>query len=122
MQECYSAPSISDHEIVVATLELQAFYNPSNSYKVYLWNKANFTELKENMCKFTAEFCNHFSLWTCLRAKLLFLLDKFVSSKLKNNNNRQPWINRNVKQLRQWKQASYNRLPNHLLTGLAIKS
>jgi len=115
VQECYSAASISDHEIVVVTLESQALYNPSNSYKVFLWNKANFSELKENMCKFTTEFCNHFSdetsvetLWTCLGDKLLFLLDKFVPSKLKNINNRQPWINRNIKQLRQQKQASYN--------------
>jgi len=79
VQECYSAPGITDHEIVAVTLEPQTFYNPINSYTVYLWNKANFTELKENMCKFTTEFCNHFSdetsvetLWTCLRDKFFF--------------------------------------------------
>jgi len=77
--------------------------------------QANFSELKENMCKFAAEFCDHFIdktsveiLWIHLRDKLLFLLDKFVPSKLKNNKNHQPWINRNIKQLRPQKQASYN--------------
>ena len=43
-----------------------------------------------------------------LRDKLLFLLDKFVPSKLKNSSNRQPWIKRHIKQLRRLKQASYN--------------
>jgi len=90
VQEFYSAPGISDHETVMVTLEPQAFYNPIESYKIYLWNKANFSELKENMCKFAAEFCDHFSdetsveiLWIHLRDKLLFLVDKFVPSKLK---------------------------------------
>ena len=116
MQECYSAPGISDHEIVLVTLEPEAFNNPSKSYKVYLWDSANLSELKKNMCNFTGEFCDQFCdetsveiLWTCLRDKLLFLLDKFVPSKLKNNNNnRQPWVNRHIKQLRRRKQASYN--------------
>ena len=49
MQECYSAPGISDHEIVLVTLEPEAFYNLSKSYKVYLWDSANLSELRENM-------------------------------------------------------------------------
>ena len=113
MQECYSAPGISDHEIVLVTLEPETFYNSSKSYKVYLWDSTNLSELRENMCNFTREFCNQFCdetsmeiLWTCLRDKHLFLLYTFVPSKLKNNNNRQP---RHIKQLRRWKQASYNR-------------
>ena len=131
VQECYSAPGISDHEIVMVTLEPQAFYNLINSYKIYLWNKVKFSELKENMCNFAAEFCDHFSdetrveiLWMHLRDKLLFLLDKFVPSKLKNNNNCQPWINRNIRQSRQLKQASYNcaRFTNCLMTGPTIKT
>ena len=59
-----------------------------------------------SLCNFAAEF-DHFSdetsveiLWMHLRDKLLFLLDKFVPSKLKNKNNHQPWIKRNIKQLR----------------------
>ena len=100
----------------MVTLEPQAIYNSINSYKIYLWNKANFSELKENMCNFAAEFCDHFSdktsveiLWMHLRDKLLFLLGKFVPSKLKNSNNRQQWINRNIRKLRRQKQANYNR-------------
>jgi len=102
VQKCYSDPGISNHEIVMVTLEPQSFYNSINSYKIYLWNKANFSELKENMCNFAAEFCGHSSveiLWMHLRDKLLFLLDRFVPSKLKNNN-RQPWIKKNIRQLR----------------------
>ena len=74
------------------------------------------SELKESMCKFAKEFCDQFtvescveSLWNCLQDNLLLLLDKFVPSTLKRTNNRQPWINRRIKQLRRRKQASYNR-------------
>ena len=71
------------------------------------------SELKESMCKLAKTFCDQFTVESCVescfRDNLLLLLDKFVPSKLKRTNNHQPWINRHIKQLRQWKQASYNR-------------
>ena len=83
------------HDIVVATVESKAFYNLSNSYKVYLWDRADLSELSRSMCEYATQFCSQFSaescvetLWNCLRDNLLFLLDKFVPSKLKRTANR----------------------------------
>jgi len=55
VQECYSDPGVSDHEIVTVKVESEASYNPSNSYKIYLWNSANISELKESMCENATE-------------------------------------------------------------------
>ena len=30
VQECYSTPGISDHKIIAATVESEAFFNPTN--------------------------------------------------------------------------------------------
>ena len=68
MQECYSTSGISDHEIIAATVESEAFYNPTNSYKVYLWNSANMSELKESMSKFAKEFFDQFTVESCVES------------------------------------------------------
>ena len=48
MQEYYSAPGVSDHDIGVV-VESEAFYSTSNSYKVYIWSNANLPELKRSV-------------------------------------------------------------------------
>ena len=85
-------------------------------HKKYLWSRANFEELKNNLLDFSNEFINCNSvgtpvehLWCVLRDKLLNLLDQFVPFKMIGANCKQPWVNRAIIQLGRRKQRCYNR-------------
>lgn len=116
IQHCFPAPGISDHSIVLATTVSKITYQKSNSYKMYLWNRANVEDMKYCMSNFMTEFCHSYTiespvelLWSSISGKLLYLLDTFVPSKHSPTNTSQPWITRSIKQLRRQKQRSYNR-------------
>lgn len=116
IQHCFPAPGISDHSVVIVTALSRVNYQKSNNYKSYLWNKANVEDMKQCMLSFMSEFLHSYSvetpvelLWSSISEKLLYLLDNFVPSKLSSSNPSQPWVTRNIKQLRRQKQRSYNR-------------
>jgi len=40
VQSCYVTPGISDHDIILASIQSKIKYQNSNSYKIYLWNRS----------------------------------------------------------------------------------
>ena len=116
IQYCYAAPGISDHDIVLTSMETKTVVQSSSSFKVYLWNQMDLTNLKESMANFAEEFAHKYSidtpvdqLWCILRNELLSSLDRFVPSKMRKNNSHHLWLTQYIKRLRRRKQASYNR-------------
>jgi len=57
VQSCYVPPGISDDDIILASIQSRVIYQNSNSYKIYLRNRSNLTEMKQNMCEFRTCYC-----------------------------------------------------------------
>ena len=58
-------------------------------YRCYLWNRANFEDMRVALSEFNAWFCDHYCndtptdfLRISIRRELLSLLDKYVPSKM----------------------------------------
>ena len=133
VQHCEPIPGISDHDMILTTINSDISYPKPNSHCIYLWNKANLQNMSEDISKFTSEFTNMYALdtsvdnlWCSFRDKLLETINTDVPCKIKSKNSHQPWINRTLKQLRRHKQCSYNRarstnLPTHWLHYKKLK-
>ena len=113
--KCYAAPAISDHDVVLTSMETKTVVQLSSSFKVYLWSQMDLTNLKESVAKFAEEFAHKYSidtpvdqLWCTLRNELLSSLDRFVPSKMRKNNSHHLWLTQYIKRLRRRKQTSYN--------------
>ena len=113
---CKVIPGISDHEAVLTSFMTQVVYHKGSKRKRYLWNRVDFQEMSIEMIRFTAWFTDHFCidtpiehLWFHIKSMLLNLIDKYVPSKMVTNSNRQPWVNRHIKQLGRRKKKCYKR-------------
>ena len=81
-----------------------------------MWNSLNHDFLKEKLSAFTNYYTAALTedtpidnLWNVLHYNLLDIIDKYIPSKAIKNNSKQPWISRNIIQLRRRKQRCYNR-------------
>ena len=85
-------------------------------HKCYLWARANFDEMRRKLHDHGNDFINSNNaeilveqLWCSFRDHLLNTLDEFVPFKIVQNNRKQPWITRSIKQLSRRKQNCYNK-------------
>ena len=115
INNCLQVPGISDHEIVLTSLltKIPKLHQPHR--KAYLWNRANFDDMKHKFISLSEEFMHQHTidtpvkdLWNSLCEILTSVLNEFVPSKLISGVPKKPWINRAVKQLRRRKQKQYN--------------
>ena len=108
-------PGISDHEIVSVELTLSVPVSKLEEHIVYLWDRANFTEINDVIAQLANSFLSVNTidtpvqeLWdsfkgTCHRA-LELVPRKHTSRSIKY-----PWITRHIKRLSNKKQRLYNR-------------
>ena len=89
---------------------------------MYLWNKVNFDQVKEEFKQSSSTFVANNSIDTnvnllreTLRDKCLDIAD-YIPSKYTSIRLHKPWINRSIRQLSHHKQHHYNKAR---LTGLA---
>ena len=82
---------------------------------MYLWNRANFDEMRAKFTNLSRDFFDHFTIdtpiedtWDSLCNLLKTVLNEFVPSKITTGKPKKPWINRKIKQLRRRKQNQYN--------------
>ena len=95
---------------------MKAFYQEITAHKVFLWNSLNQTDIKDKLLAFTNYYTSAFTddtsvehLWDVLYYNMLDIMDKYIPSKTIHKSYKQPWISRNIKQLRRRKQRYYNR-------------
>ena len=83
------------------------------------------------LSKFITWFSNYFNIdtpveyfWFHIQSEFLNLLNKYVPSKVVKNSNKQPWVNRYIKQLTRRKKKCYKtaRVNNSSLEWLRYKS
>jgi len=114
VDQCCEAVGLSDHDMVLFSLQCYIPKNPC-SYKCFLWHKADFESMKRELCDFANNLMTDYSietlieqLWCVFPDKLLLALDSCVPSKTSTNNTKHPWINRKIIWLSRRKQRKYN--------------
>ncbi|KAK3096098.1 hypothetical protein FSP39_023212 [Pinctada imbricata] len=109
-------PGISDHEAIFIDSDVQVKLQRPTRRKIYLWKKANMTDLRNHMRNFSDNYVqNHSttepidSLWCALKTGCLSVLDTCVPSKMTTQRYSQPWITQDLKRLSRRKHRAYKR-------------
>jgi len=115
VKSCSVEPGISDHDILLVSICTRVLKPIETCRKLYLWNRANFDEMRAKFTNLSRDFIDHFSIntpiedmWDCLCNLLKTVLDEFVPFKMTTGTPKKPWINRKIRQLRRRKQKQYN--------------
>jgi len=115
VQSCDTIDGISDHEAVLVSSTILAPCCHPVRRSVYLWSRADFDQIRQEIQSLCEEFTavNSSStpvnvLWNDFSSICNIGLN-MVPTKLTSSKPSQPWISRNVKQLSRRKQRAYNR-------------
>jgi hypothetical protein len=83
---------------------------------IYLWRKANITDLKKTCEKFSQEFIQKYTtaspiedMWNNIKYCLTEMQGKFVPSKTSSVRHHQPWISSEVKKVSRRKKRSFKK-------------
>ena len=89
INSCSIEPGISDHNILLVVICTKIPKPVSFDCKLYLWNRANFDEMRSKFADVSQEFFNQHTvdtpiedLWHSLCSLLKSVLDEFVPSKI----------------------------------------
>ena len=52
VKEIHTSPGMSDHDIVIADIDIKAKINRKTTRTVHLYGKANWTKIKNDLCSF----------------------------------------------------------------------
>jgi len=96
---CQPIPGVSDHDgIYMSALSVIVHHKPCPR-KVYIWKKANFQAIKDELCTFfdgfVATYGTNFNindLCCSFKQKCMELLKKWIPSKNMSVRFHQPWI------------------------------
>jgi len=109
-------PGIGDHHIILTTFQMKVIYQENAARKIYLWNSLNQAAIKDKLLTLNNHYTTAYTedipvehLWNVLHYNILDLMDKYIPSKIIHKISKQPWINRNINQLRRHKQRYYNK-------------
>ena len=91
-------------------------YQKPTPRRIYLWNQANFDEIRNDFEQFSSYFVSNNStdtdvesLWSTFKEKCTLVLMTKIPSKLTSTKCHQPWINKFIKRLTHHKQRLYNK-------------
>jgi hypothetical protein len=93
-----TVPGISDHEAILATLDLRAKMYHKTPHKVYKYRHADFDSMREEASAWTKSYMIGFSNrsvdenWTKLRDAIKNLTETYVPSKMTSFKRTLPWI------------------------------
>ena len=112
---CNTIDGISDHEAILVTSYVLAPLRPPIERSIYLWSRANFDHIRQEMQSLCDEFITTYSSSTpvdVLWNNFLVLCNvglAMVPTKSTSTQPKQPWVTNNVKRLSRKKQRAYNR-------------
>jgi len=114
VEKCVPIPGISDHEAIYGEIYLAAKIQIPTRRTIYLWHKADFTEIRQYITEFNLSFLNSFStssdvnlLWETVR-DMCYRCLQMIPSKLSTGRYRKPWITTTTRRLVRKKQRLYN--------------
>ncbi|XP_033628827.1 uncharacterized protein LOC117291298 [Asterias rubens] len=116
IEKCKVVPGISDHEVVLFTLNLKPKLNKKVPRKVYLYGKANMENLRADMTNFQDSFLNSDpdsrnvqTNWNMFKEKISELMEKHIPSRTSCASHKNPWITREVRRMSKKKQSLYKK-------------
>ena len=106
---------VSDHEIIKVESFLSAIIVQHKPRKVYLWNRANFTNINESWSAFSNSFIQSHNidtpiqeLWDIFKAQCVNSLNSIPTKSL-SSSTKHPWITSAIKRLSNKKKRLYNK-------------
>ena len=117
---CETGPGISDHDhILISRAKLRVAQNKKQPREIQLFNKADWTRIKETIKSSSAEFFKNSpdekpvnTNWQYAKSSLSDVISKFVPSKKVSGRYKPPWMTGKNKRLIRKKQRAYNRAKN----------
>jgi len=108
---------VSDHEIIKVESSLSAVIVQHKPRKVYLWNRANFTNINESMSTFSNSFVQRHNidtpiqeLWNIFKAQCENTLNSIPTKSLsRSHSTKRPWITSAIKRLSNKKKRLYTK-------------
>jgi hypothetical protein len=108
-------PGICDHDIVLVDSLIKPMEIPKKTRKAYLYSKANFESLRNDLENFQKEFLENYSdkpvndMWNFFHKNMEELQDKHIPSKMVTANNKVPWVDVSTRRGIRRKHRAYNR-------------
>ena len=108
-----SIPGISDHAMVVTDSDIKPIYNVQQSRRVYLFSKANWTEINKDCVELSDQITKMKintvqERWDTLKTNIQSIMDKHIPSKIFKKRNIVPWFNRALKKMTKRKARLYS--------------
>jgi len=102
----HSSTGISDHDIICFEVATKVQSTKQIPRSIYMYNKANWNALKEELTTLLVSDYNEISestnvdqLWSKFRYSIAHVVDKYIPHKLTKTRRGLPWINQNIKKL-----------------------
>ena len=115
VNECLPISGIGDHDGVYINLDTTIKHGKLAKRTVYLWDKADFDTIRNDIKEFSSTFVSTYSvdsdineLWSVFKQKIKDTMC-IVPSKTSSTRYNQPWINTSIKRLCHQKQRRYNK-------------
>ena len=93
IDQCLGTSGISDHDIILLSIQYNIPKQAAGNYKCFLWNKADLPNMKRALCEFVNTFVANYSietpveqLWCAFRETLQSALEHYVPSKASKSN------------------------------------
>jgi len=115
MQSCETIGGISDHEAVLTKSFININLQDPSRRLIYLWSKADFNLIRENIQLLCQDFMSNYSASTPINVlwnKFTDICDhclRLIPTKTASSKFHHPWITTYVKRLTRRKQRAYNR-------------
>ena len=122
---CQTAPSISDHDLVIVEFLTQIKLMKRSPRDIFLYHKANWDLIQQKMARVSVRYFDLNSIgersveenWNFFHEQYLQLIEEYVPKKTLSTKSHLPWMNTTLKQLLKKKQRTYNRAKKYHRKG-----
>ena len=96
-------PGISDHEAVIADIQLKAKVSKKNKRLVYMYDRVDHDTMKKEICKVSQEIVSSFSTrnadenWQLFKHSITRVIKELVPSKWVKGRHDLPWLDNTIK-------------------------
>ena len=116
MLKCSVEPGLSDHHIVAAENRLVAQRRKPLPRKIFLWKRANYSKLKQEVTALENTMLEKFDrnthineIWNFFTKEIKSIQDRCVPSKIASVRFHQPWITTDIKRLSRSKRKAFRK-------------
>ena len=107
VQSCQPFPGVSDHDIVLLKFQLQTIPPKNNKRKTYLYSRANWDAIRENIVTISDQYFlqNQNTTktveenWSFFHTRITKLIDEHIPSKYVSNKTNRSWMSASLKRL-----------------------